>query len=349
MKQRGFAKLVCGIIALVMLNACGHQHKWTEATCTEPATCQECGETDGEALGHVWEAASCTEAETCSRCGETRGVALGHAWKEATCTAAKICSRCGAVEGEALGHTWEEATCTEPETCSRCGETRKEPLGHQWNSATCTEPQICRRCGETVGEPLGHTLEAWSVSSTSTCTKHGIETAVCSVCGETVERELELLEHTPGDWQIVEPATETAKGKRVRYCVVCGTELEQEDYSLTDEELRNLFISQCKWISYDSLSRTPGEYEGEKLTFSGYVLQVCSEASASWSYSEYRVATSGRYNNVVYMKIQNYGAPSRILEDDYITFYGTYDGLMSYTTVMGRKITIPSVTAKYVK
>ena len=38
---------------------------------------------------------------------------------------------------------------------------------------------------------------------------------------------------------------------------------------------------------------------------------------------------------------------SRVLEDDYITFYGTYDGIYTYTAVRGNSISIPSVTAKY--
>lgn len=35
---------------LLTVKACGHN--WTDATCTEPKTCTECGETEGKALGH---------------------------------------------------------------------------------------------------------------------------------------------------------------------------------------------------------------------------------------------------------------------------------------------------------
>ena len=67
---------------LTVLTGCGHEHKWTEATCTEPKTCTECGKTEGEPLGHKWKEATCTEAKTCSVCGETEGEPLGHKWKE---------------------------------------------------------------------------------------------------------------------------------------------------------------------------------------------------------------------------------------------------------------------------
>lgn len=38
-----------------------------------------------------------------------------------------------------------------------------------------------------------------------------------------------------------------------------------------------------------------------------------------------------------------------ILEDDKITFYGTYGGLYTYTTVLGDSLTIPSVYVEYLE
>lgn len=94
--------LVLSCCVALFLPACGHEHVWNEATCTESATCSKCGETEGEPLGHEW--------------------------SEATCTAPKTCTVCGETEGDALGHDWMPATHESPETCSRCGETRGEPL-----------------------------------------------------------------------------------------------------------------------------------------------------------------------------------------------------------------------------
>ena len=47
-----------------------HVHLWKEATCTEPRTCQSCGETDGEPLGHEPSQADYWTASRCLRCGE---------------------------------------------------------------------------------------------------------------------------------------------------------------------------------------------------------------------------------------------------------------------------------------
>ncbi len=94
--------LIPSFCLALLLTGCGHEHIWKDATCAEPATCEECGETEGEPLGHTWSEATCTDPKTCSVCGET--------------------------EGEPLGHDWQPATHESPETCSRCGETRGEVL-----------------------------------------------------------------------------------------------------------------------------------------------------------------------------------------------------------------------------
>lgn len=218
---------------------------------------------------------------------------------------------------------------------------------HEWQDASCTEPKTCTQCGKTDGESLGHTVIEWTVTKESSCTEHGTEAGRCTVCGAQTERETELKAHTLGDWFVLEEPTETKNGVRVIQCTVCGEEFDREVFSLSPEELRRLYISRCQSISYDSLARSPDAYKGTPVKLSGKVVQVCSEASSALYYSTYRVATSGSYNNVVYIKVDNYGADERILEDDWITFYGDYDGLYTYTTVLGASITIPSVKVRY--
>lgn len=84
---------------------CSHD-SWKDATCTEPRTCESCGKTDGEPLGHDWSDATCTEPKTCARCGVTEGEPLGHEpaeWTEkadyvnATSREVQKCDRCGEV------------------------------------------------------------------------------------------------------------------------------------------------------------------------------------------------------------------------------------------------------------
>lgn len=319
-------KMLCILITAVFcvgtLTGCECEHKWTDADCKTAKTCQLCGETQGNPRNHRWDKATCNTPKTCRLCGETNG--------------------------EALGHSWENATCTSPIMCTVCSEISGAALGHSWKEATCVDSAICYTCGETSGDALGHKTDSWTIMSESTCSVEGIQTAKCLICGETVEEKMELIDHIPGDWIVTSEPTENEEGIRTRNCAVCGTEMETETFSLSAEELEAFYKNKCKSISYTDLSRYPDDYEGEYVTFYGKVVQICSEASSSLYYSTYRVAVSGDYDAVIYIFIDNYGSGKRILEDDWITIYGRYDGLYSYTTVMGAKKTIPSIKVEYV-
>ena len=55
-RNRQLFARICSIFAAVLLllslTACGHIHKWQDATCTAPKTCTGCGETEGEKARH---------------------------------------------------------------------------------------------------------------------------------------------------------------------------------------------------------------------------------------------------------------------------------------------------------
>jgi len=54
MRKQRIALVMAMLLACAMLlGSCGCKHEWAEATCTTPKTCTECGETEGEALGHT--------------------------------------------------------------------------------------------------------------------------------------------------------------------------------------------------------------------------------------------------------------------------------------------------------
>lgn len=144
---------IISIVLVLYLNRC--KHEFTEATCTQLATCTKCNETKGQLLEHEWIEATCEVAETCSLCKEIRNEPLGHEWVDANCTTAKTCSRCLKTEGKALGHNYEGVTCTEDGVCTQCGEITKA-IGHSWKNATCTTAKKCDVCGIEDGKALGH-------------------------------------------------------------------------------------------------------------------------------------------------------------------------------------------------
>lgn len=98
-------------------------------------------------------------------------------------------------------------------------------------------------------------------------------------------------------------------------------------------------------IDYKDSSRYPDNYKEKPCSFSGRVLQVMSGGS----YTDYRISSRGRYDNVVYVTISNSDITTPIIEDDIVTVYGSYSGYFSYESVMGATITIPSVMAEKIE
>ena len=96
------------LIALVLvftlaLSACGCRHAtWIKADCETAKTCEACGKTQGEPLGHNWKEATCETPKTCENCGRAEGAALGHSWLDATTEAPMTCENCGLTEGERI-------------------------------------------------------------------------------------------------------------------------------------------------------------------------------------------------------------------------------------------------------
>lgn len=92
-------------------------------------------------------------------------------------------------------------------------------------------------------------------------------------------------------------------------------------------------------ITYDQLARTPEDFKGKKVKFSGKVIQVLEGTGEV----QIRFAVNSNYDTIIYGAYLNNIISSRVLEDDKITIYGTSNGLLSYQSTMGGNITIPSV------
>lgn len=92
-------------------------------------------------------------------------------------------------------------------------------------------------------------------------------------------------------------------------------------------------------ITYDQLARTPDQYEGKKVKFYGRVVQVIESDDEI----QIRLAVNGDYNAILLGGYDSDIVSSRVLEDDYITIYGTSSGTISYESTMGATITIPGV------
>lgn len=116
---------------------------------------------------------------------------------------------------------------------------------------------------------------------------------------------------------------------------------QPQEQTFSDEKAK--YISECKTIEYKEVERNPNKYKGEKIQVTGKIIQV----SEGWFNTvTLRVDQGG--NRVWYVTyIRTDKNEPRILEGDYLSFYGECEGVTSYISILGGKITIPSLDAKY--
>ena len=91
--------------------------------------------------------------------------------------------------------------------------------------------------------------------------------------------------------------------------------------------------------------RPPDDYKGQKIQFTGKVVQVMEDDSET----QVRLAVNGDIDNIILVGIDpDILNGSRILEDDLITVSGLSIGTVSYKSTLGGKITIPAMLAKII-
>ena len=101
-------------------------------------------------------------------------------------------------------------------------------------------------------------------------------------------------------------------------------------------------------LDFQAISRDPDAYTGKNYQFSGKVLQVMEESYDSYTLTAMRIATKGNYDNVVYVFYLRPKNEARILEEDNVTVYAECQGLYTYTSTMGKEISLPQFMAESV-
>jgi len=98
-------------------------------------------------------------------------------------------------------------------------------------------------------------------------------------------------------------------------------------------------------ITYDQIARTPDDYKGKKMQFTGKVVQVVEDKDET----DIRLAVDGNYDNIIMVGFDpDILNGSRVLEDDLVTISGKSVGTVSYKSTNDGKITVPAIMAKIV-
>lgn len=125
---------------------------------------------------------------------------------------------------------------------------------------------------------------------------------------------------------------------------------QQESSELSYEEE----IATYQPIDYATLARNPDNYKDQKFVMTGEVIQVQEptfgktvQLRINVTKQTYEYIDSVTWTDTIYATVQIPDGGNRILDGDIITFYGTCDGLYTYTSVLGSSISLPKIDIKY--
>ncbi|MCM1219405.1 MAG: toxin regulator [Lachnospiraceae bacterium] len=93
-------------------------------------------------------------------------------------------------------------------------------------------------------------------------------------------------------------------------------------------------------ITYDNIARTPNDFLGKKVKFTGKVVQLIEGSNSI----QIRLAINSNYDQIVLCEYTPSIVESRVLEDDIITIYGISVGTISYQSTIGGQITVPAIS-----
>lgn len=123
----------------------------------------------------------------------------------------------------------------------------------------------------------------------------------------------------------------------------------QAEETKQEQKSKKDYIAACTEIAYDDLARNPDKHKGQSFKFTGEVIQVAEPTFGNTVALRINVTKDEYdfYTDTIYATVTVPDGSDRILEDDIITVYGDCEGLYSYESVLGQKISLPKISIKY--
>ena len=161
---------------------------------------------------------------------------------------------------------------------------------------------------------------------------------------EKITKSEKYLSLTDDEKNLVDTKIDEVKQATADELARQKAEKEEKERKQKEEEERQRQEAEANkyetGLTYDDMARDTTGKIGTYGKFEGKIIQVMQ----STSYTQYRVAINGDYDKVMLIEISNDKLTSNLLEDDYIYFKGMSMGNVSYKTVLGAKVTVPSMT-----
>lgn len=118
--------------------------------------------------------------------------------------------------------------------------------------------------------------------------------------------------------------------------------------TLEKKETPQEFKKSCIYIPHKELARNTEKYIGKRVVYKGEVIQVLEE----WNTTTMRVNVTYKefyWDDTILVTKKGENKNPRVLEEDIIRVYGIVKGRTSYISILGAKITIPEIEAKYIE
>ena len=188
-------------------------------------------------------------------------------------------------------------------------------------------------------------------------------------CYESFVNEMKTIEGKPEStkknitkWSSKKHSIEIGKGKLEKYTgsdsVTVGIIFKRPELPKPTAKPSPTPQPQYKKIDYKGVSRHPENYKGQYVKFSGIVVQVQETTFVQYEggslfddyyvlrvaskYEKYQYIDGYDTDDIVYVVVPKSKVEGgRILEDDKIYIYGRYDGIETYTALLGNSISIP--------
>lgn len=124
--------------------------------------------------------------------------------------------------------------------------------------------------------------------------------------------------------------------------------MKTDKYTITKEEYKVL----CETYAYKDIARYPDKYKGKDAKFEGEVVQVLEDTFLGTTTYTLRVNVTYDtfwYTDTVYVTYKPAPGEGRILEEDIIEMYGRLTGTVTYESIFGESIIIPSMDVYYIE
>ncbi|MBO4579531.1 MAG: hypothetical protein J5715_05210 [Clostridiales bacterium] len=121
------------------------------------------------------------------------------------------------------------------------------------------------------------------------------------------------------------------------YLVV--TEAVANATEVTEKEYKSI----CKTYKYKKILRDPDKYKGKYTVVSGKISQIIE----GW-FGSYTIYVVDKNNNKWECSYTYAEGESHFLEGDKVKVYGTCNGTSTSTTLLGKQVSMPDISAKYI-